>query len=273
MTLLAGSALDPKRFFSNGSPKAQGSSFDLTIGRIFDHQGKQVVGPFTIKPGHMVQVVSSEELNLSDRFTGHVTYKTTMTRQGIWALTVGIVDPGWQGPIATTLLNFSRIDHSIAEGDAFLRVSVFEHEPVSADRLRKAPALDTYIKDIQKIAASRFPITFLDTTQIAEEAGKAVINRIRSEALPWVVGIALLFTMLQVVASLFSGSGKPTMSKVDALSDKVEVLQTKLLKLEVPSPGAPSSAPAPASPGAAAPAASPGPSPAPAVSPPNSERH
>ena len=124
MTLLAGNALDPKRFFTSGNPQVQGSSFDLTIGCIFDHQGKKVVGPFTIKPGHMVQVVSSEELKLSDQVTGHVTYKTTLTRQGIWALTVGIVDPGWTGPVSTTLLNFSRV---------FERGGTLAHERIGRD--------------------------------------------------------------------------------------------------------------------------------------------
>ena len=249
MTLLAGSALDPKTFFKNGNPQVQGSSFDLTIGCIFDHQGRKVEGPFIIKPGHMVQVVSSEELILSDRITGHVTYKTTMTRQGIWALTVGIVDPGWNGPIATTLLNFSKVDHCIAEGDAFLRVSLFEHDPVPPDKLRRAPALDVYLKDIQKIAACRFPITFLDTTQIAEAAGKSVLGRIRNEALAWVVGIAIVFTALQIVAGWFSGSGRPALSEVEALREKMEIMQAKLLKLEALSPGpAPAIAPAPPAP-------------------------
>lgn len=64
MSLLTGNALDPKRFFRAGNPRVQGSSFDLTIGCIFDHNGKKVDGPFTIRPGHMVQVVSSEELIL-----------------------------------------------------------------------------------------------------------------------------------------------------------------------------------------------------------------
>jgi hypothetical protein len=50
MSLLTGNALDPKRFFKGGNPQAQGSSFDLTIGCIFDHQGKKVEGPFTIRP-------------------------------------------------------------------------------------------------------------------------------------------------------------------------------------------------------------------------------
>jgi hypothetical protein len=257
MTLLAGNALDPKRFFKSGTPQAQGSSFDLSIGCIFDPQGKKVEGPFTIKPGHMVQVVSSEELRLSDRVTGHVTYKTTLTRHGIWALTVGIVDPGWTGPIATTLLNFSRVDHSITQGDPFLRVSLFEHEPVPPEKLRKAPPLEVYLRDIQKIAACMFPVTFLNTTQIAEAAGKNVLKRIRIEALAWVVGIALVFTLMQVVAVWFSGSGRPAMSEIEALREKMEIMQAKLLKFEALNPPAPLPA-SPAATKSAAPAAIPG---------------
>jgi hypothetical protein len=146
MTLVSGNLLDPKRFFKTGEPSPQGSSFDLTIGSIFDHKGRKVEGPFTIKPGYMVQVVSSEVFSLSDRYTGHVTYKTTLTKKGIWALTVGIVDPGWDGPVATTLLNFSGVNYAISDGDPFLRVSLFEHDPVPSNKLRKAPPLDDYVR-------------------------------------------------------------------------------------------------------------------------------
>ena len=78
----------------------------------------------------MVQVVSAEVFNLSATTTGHVTYKTELTKNVIWALTVGIVDPGWTGPVATTLLNFSRDDHAVALGDTFLRVTFFDHAAV-----------------------------------------------------------------------------------------------------------------------------------------------
>lgn len=229
MALLAGGELDPKRFFDGGNPQVQGSSFDLTIGCIFDHEGKQVDGLFTIKPGHMVQVVSAEVLNLSDRHTGHVTYKTTMTRQGIWALTVGIVDPGWNGPVATTLLNFSRVDHTVTSGDAFLRVSIFEHEPVPVTKLRKADPRETYLKDIQRIAASKFPPTFLDKDEIAEDAGKNVLDRIRKEALVWVGGIALIFTLAQAIVGYFA-SARANLTDIELLKAQVRALQTELLK-------------------------------------------
>jgi dUTPase len=253
MTLVAGTALDPKKFFKSGNPAAQGSSFDLTIGSIFDHEGKKVDRLFTIKPGHMVQVVSSEMFNLSDRVTGHATYKTTLTKKGIWALTVGIVDPGWDGPVATTLLNFSRVDHTITEGDAFLRVSLFEHDPVPTDKVRKAPPLEAYLKDIQKTAASSFPITFLDTDKIAETAGGKVLERVRKEALVWVAGIALLFTVLQVAVNLTSsyrsdrGSTEVTKRDFNDLRTTMDAMQTRLLKLEqaIPPPPTPAQPNAP----------------------------
>lgn len=248
MALVAGNALDPKKFFKTGEPVVQGSSFDLTIGSIFDHEGKKVDGPFTIKPGHMVQVVSSEVFSLSDRVTGHATYKTTLTKKGIWALTVGIVDPGWDGPVSTTLLNFSRVDHAIVVGDAFLRVSLFEHDPVPADRVRKAPPLETYLKDIQKTAASSFPNTFLDTEKIAEAAGGKVLERVRKEALVWVASIAVLFTVLQLVVNFTSyrpdrASVEVTKRDINDLRATMDSMQARLLKYEQATP--PAAAPAP----------------------------
>lgn len=200
MTLLSGKALNPKSFFSVGSPLVQASSFDLSVGKIFDQNGKQVDGPYTLKPGHMVQVVSTEVFKLGKNVTGHVTYKTTLTRIGVWALTVGIVDPGWDGPIATTLLNFSRNDYTIQPGDAFLRVSLFEHSPVPAEKLRKAPKLDEYYKDVQRLAASMFPPKFLNSDDIERKAGEAVLERIRKEGLVWIGAIALIFTLIQIGA-------------------------------------------------------------------------
>lgn len=230
MTLLSGAALDPKRFFRVGSPTAQASSFDLTIGRIFDCSGKEVDGPFTLGPGHMVQVVSAEVFNLGPDVTGHVTYKTTLTRVGIWALTVGIVDPGWNGPIGTTLLNFSRNDYAIHAGDRFLRVSFFQHDPVLPGQLRGAPTVTDYHKGIQKLAASTFPPTFLNREDIVKSAGSAVLGRIRIEALAWIAGIALIFTLIQF-ALRFVPPAEPT--GLAGVYAQVERLQAELDRIEL----------------------------------------
>jgi dUTPase len=233
MSIVTGAALNPARFFKGTSmPVAQGSSFDLSVGGIYDASGNEVTGPFVLKPGAMVQVVSAEVFNLPDNVTGHVTYKTSLTREGIWALTVGIVDPGWDGPIGTTLLNFSRVDHTIHRGTRFLRVTLFEHPSVT--QTRSAPPLDSYLKGIQALASSRFPATFLDSEKIAADAAGAVMDKMRNIGLAWFGATAILFGAIQVMAPplsrAFDGLFPP--AAVDELKTEISTLRAQIAELE-----------------------------------------
>jgi hypothetical protein len=149
---------------------------------------------------------------------------------GVWALTIGIVDPGWEGPIATSLLNFSKRDHAVQVGDTFLRVSFFEHAPVPADLLRKAPSRIQYQKDVQGLAASTFPQTFMNSDEIARTAGASVLDRIRKEALVWVAALGVIFTLMQLGARYIplpfeaAAETKALQSEVQRLSDEVRAL-------------------------------------------------
>jgi dUTPase len=238
MTLIAGQALDPKKFFSSGEGVVHGSSIDLTIGEIIDGEGKMASDPFILKPGEIVQVVSAEVFKLPGYVTGHVTYKTTLTHQGIWALTVGIVDPGWTGPLTTTLLNFSKVCYPIHRGDEFLRVSFFEHAPVHRDHMRRAPPLREYVKKQQKAAASLFPKTFLDRESIAAMASHSVMNSLRTEGLAWVALIAIVLAVAQYVADFGSYSFPPGQSGGEVRAE-MENLRRELatLKERVDAPG------------------------------------
>ncbi len=230
MTLIAGQALDPKKFFSSGKGVVHGSSIDLTIGEIIDGEGKMASDPFILKPGEIVQVISAEVFDLPGYVTGHVTYKTTLTHQGIWALTVGIVDPGWTGPLTTTLLNFSKVCYPIHRGDEFLRVSFFEHAPVHRKHMRRAPPLSEYVKKQQK-AASLFPTTFLDREAIAAMASHGVMNRFRTEGLAWVALIAIVLAAAQYVADFGSYSFPPDRSEKEAKAE-MESLKRELESLK-----------------------------------------
>ncbi|MGF9562952.1 hypothetical protein AAIH70_05530 [Neorhizobium sp. BT27B] len=240
MTLIAGQALDPKKFFSSGEGVVHGSSIDLTIGEIIDGKGKMASDPFVLGPGEIVQVVSAEVFNLPGHVTGHVTYKTTLTHQGIWALTVGIVDPGWTGPLTTTLLNFGKVCYPIHRGDEFLRVSFFDHAPVHEEHMRPAPPLREYVKKQQKAAASLFPKTFLDRDDIAAKATRKVMNRLRTEGLAWVALIAIVLAVAQYVADFGSYSFPPGQS-VEEVRSEMENLRREIatLKERVDAPRAP----------------------------------
>jgi deoxycytidine triphosphate deaminase len=232
MTLLAANELNFNRFFESGDPFQQASSFDLTIGTIYDKGGKEILGPYILEPGHMVQVVSQQVFNLPDNITGHVTYKTGLTSKGIWALTVGIVDPGWNGPIATTLLNFSKVPYAIHKGDRFLRVSFFEHQAIQENQRRKSYPLSQYLKEIQSSAATRFPSTFLDTEAIARGAGETAVNSIRNRSVIWLGALAIVFAFFQLTAAWFHPDRAAELQRTRALEAEVQSLQQRLDDLE-----------------------------------------
>ena len=234
MALLAGHRLDHKfQYFASGDPIQCASSYDLTVGLIIDIDGRNVTSPYRLKPGEMVQVVTRQVFRLPKGVTGHVTCKTSLTQQGIWALTVGIVDPGWDAPIATTLLNFSRVDYTVQTGDPFLRVSLFEHDEVKEEYLRHKPNdVDGYMKGLRKSAATLFPKTFLNSEAIAMEAGDIVTRQVRNKTLLYLPIIALLFAVLQTFVSVgpawFPGWGGASLERVHQLEKDLQSLRSEL---------------------------------------------
>lgn len=197
MALVTGAALQARFFFSKGSPGKRGSSFDLTIGTIIDPSGRHVE-QYLLNPGEITSVVSEEIFSLPNTVTGHVTYKTTLTRRGVWALTVGIVDAGWQCPITTTLLNFSSEPFLVQNGVRFLRVSLFEHaevEPISG------PTVEEYMREARELAV-KFPRTFLDQHKIADISKEAALAELQRAA----TFAATLLGVLLAAAALFVGA-------------------------------------------------------------------
>lgn len=233
MTLISGDQLVTSHFFSGETsgvvhpiPEPRGSSVDLTIGSIVTPDGREATDLFVLKPGHMVQVVSAEVFDLKHDVTGHVTYKTELTKNGIWALTVGIVDPGWRGPVTTTLLNFSKVDYAVSIGSKFLRVSFFQHLPVSREKLSSPDNLKDYLDNVRVTAAIKFPSTFLDQEKIANEAGGIALKRVRAEALFWFAGIAIIFAAIQIFLMLLN----PYLSGLE--SQDVRDLRLQIEELE-----------------------------------------
>ena len=241
MTLLAGDELVPSRFFTAGNAIRRASSFDLTVGSIYDDTGTKVDGPFILRPNGMVQVTSAEVFNLPADITAHVSYKTSLTSKGIWALTVGIVDPGWNCPISTTLFNFSKAPVAVQTGDIFLRVSFFRHERVDDALLQRGPAVPDYAKSVQRTAGTLFPKKFLDTDALAEAAGQLAMEQMKKSALSWVAAVAILFAVIQWVSSW----GPPAVAwyfggphETELLKQEITAMKKQLVELSVEMKGA-----------------------------------
>jgi deoxycytidine triphosphate deaminase len=117
------------------NPNAEGvrdTTYDATVGEIVQ-DGKTVEGDSYVLPARgIVWVVSAEKFNLPKDVTGLATLRTTWTHNGILALNVGIVDPGWNSHLATAVVNFSNGDFVINRGQAFLRIIFFGHSETNA---------------------------------------------------------------------------------------------------------------------------------------------
>ena len=180
----------------------------------------------------MVQVVSAEIFNLPPNVTGHVTYKTTLTKKGIWALTVGIVDPGWAGPLTTSLLNFSKVDYVISPGAAFLRVSFFQHHAVHDKYIEAKVNLEDYISDAREKAATRLPKTFLNTDKIVEQASNVILGRIVNYAMIWIGVISFFFAVSEFMKNIDTqAETKQSLSDYSQLQKRIDSLQYQIIRL------------------------------------------
>jgi deoxycytidine triphosphate deaminase len=62
----------------------------------------------TMMPREIVWVVSKERFNIKTYdVTALVTLRSTFTKKGLLALDVGLVDPDYEGPIGSIVINFS----------------------------------------------------------------------------------------------------------------------------------------------------------------------
>ena len=142
------------------------STYDATVGEIINEGATHYDNSFVLPARGMVWVVSRESFCLPQNVTGLATLRTTWTHSGILALNVGVVDPGWNGPLATALVNFSNANFEIVRGSGFLRVLFLTH--AETDAVKNEKSRRTYLSEIRE-KSSRIPNTFLNLKSLADE--------------------------------------------------------------------------------------------------------
>ncbi len=142
------------------------STYDATVGEIIEQGKRKNEDTFVLPPRGVVWVVSKEKFKIPHSATGLATLKTSWTHRGILALNVGIIDPGWHGPLSAALVNLSNVDFEIAKGIPFLRIAFMTHKNVTTDDNVKE--IDEYLLSVRDYS-SRMANTFLDISSIAKE--------------------------------------------------------------------------------------------------------
>jgi deoxycytidine triphosphate deaminase len=200
----------------NRAPEGMRSTtYDATVGEII-HEGITYEGAaYTLPPRGMVWVVSEERFSLPTNITGLATLRTSWTHNGILALNVGIVDPGWNGQLAAALVNFSKCKFEVRKGNGFLRVLFIKHNSTNAKKEEKTEK--NYLGEIRD-KSGRIPSAFLDMKSLTDEvlgtlSGSSLIaNRLARYGV--IAGfVALLLALYAILLPIVYGITSDFLSK------------------------------------------------------------
>ena len=230
MILTSREILDRDLVHSRTPAGDRATTYDATVGEII-FQGTTFAGAAYVLPSRgMVWFVSHERFALHADITGLATLKTTWTHNGILALNVGIIDPGWDGPLATALVNFGNTNFEIKKGDPFLRVLFNQHLKTDARPQEKNTNL--YLNEIREKSA-RIPSTFLDLEKLAQEMQSSLYGS--PVFASWLTRIGLyvgVMATIIAICAIFIPIAYGVSTEYNSRRTDVEVLKASLEKLQ-----------------------------------------
>jgi dUTPase len=220
------------------------TSYDLTIGEILGvdaTEKKQLILP----PSGVAEVISRERITLPRDITGLAMVKTDLCNRGILALNIGIIGPGYDGHLSSTLLNFSKTDFLLAPNEVFLRL-IFQECYVSSRLQWPKPTIYEEYVAAKKKNLVNFSEKFLNLDTIIKDISTPIWKNLRNQALAvvplFVLGLALITFLLTVTVNyanryVWSADDvKKQNVKQEILKDidrtRQDSLELKILKLE-----------------------------------------
>jgi deoxycytidine triphosphate deaminase len=155
-----------------------GTSYDARIGTIIAREKDAVVEKsdhFVLQPQGVAEVISLETLNVPLNVVGFASVKTSLCDDGIMALNIGLLDPGWNGKVSTTLVNFSNRPFLLAKDKPMLRLTFFHCQSVAKRSDLERKEGDYLNTKRQKILG--FSDSFLNLGSAIEKATSPVFWR------------------------------------------------------------------------------------------------
>lgn len=164
----------------------------LTVGDLFDIRNGNRHDVIVIEPRGMVLCVSKETFTLPPDVLAHTTLRNSLSLQGLLALNVGIVDPGFHAPLSSVLINFGAKRKTLKVGDSFLRIT-FEKLPEPSELKPIWYTREEYVRTRIAEAREALDSTFLSFDQLAESVTTAVEQKLARRLL------GILLTVIAIV--------------------------------------------------------------------------
>lgn len=198
----------------------QPSTYDATVGSIVTKNGRVHDKIFPLPPRGIAWVLSRETFCIPKNVTGLATLKTTWTKQGVLTLTLGIVNPGWTGPLATAVINFGRSPFTICEGDPFFRILFHEHNYVDVEETGSSHP--EYFKDLIR-QTRNFSDTFLTIDTLAPEVAKSMFSMPR---------LAIYLGISALIVSILSFFAPAAQSLMEGRGERLRSLEERVSEIE-----------------------------------------
>lgn len=197
------------------------STYDLSIGEIIPAGHASGGTEYRLPSGGTVKVVSKESMKMPKGITGHALLKNELCRKGVLAINIGVIDPGFEGPLSSILINFGKQDFVVKQGDAFLRISFHRcQESAKADKSSKYTR-DKYVSNVKDEVAAYMAPTFLNIDVTAHKAAEKAFASFKQALVVWATVAAVILALLAIYAPLGA-------SLVDKYSAKREERETEL---------------------------------------------
>lgn len=217
-----------------------GASYNLSVGEIITMDGKRTK-EYKLPPRGMVLIVSNELFNLPDNILGYTTVKNSLSANGMLAINIGIVDPEWNKPISSLIINFGNVDHLISEGETFLRMTFHEFNKYDKENLKDienfsiesdSDDYDNYAKISRKQAVTNLSNTFLSISKIRDEVAKRVRLSFLKDILILGGSIGILGFLLTYSKDFLdykkSQQQNYHFKQLDSLCNKIKYLESKI---------------------------------------------
>jgi deoxycytidine triphosphate deaminase len=210
-------------------------SYNLTIEKIID-MNCNVFESFTLKPQGMAYVVFKEKLALPSDIIGFAHVKTTLTKRGIMATNIGIIDSNYNSYISTLLINFGKTECFLSRNMTALRVTFAKvEEPSCKIPLKQTDLdLDKYITTIKENIVN-LDEKFLNLNSIESDVKKSVKDSILRYSIIFAAGsffIATIFQLKSCQENELGRSIKKYEQELNIVSEKNKLLQEQLKTTE-----------------------------------------
>ena len=100
-------------------------------------------------------------------------------------INIGVIDPGFVGPISSTLINFGRQPCLIEKGAAFLRISFFRSAPSTRAVSAQNWDRQTYVDEVKKQALAYSGPKFLNLDDVTAKAAETAFGSFKNSLVLW----------------------------------------------------------------------------------------